>query len=126
MSDRITVLLIDDDPDVQALFQMVLDHHGIELYATDDAAQALTYLAHRTPDVIVTDIFLPTSDGYKLQQAIRDLPHLAHCPIVATTAYYTTDTVGDIQKSGFDGYLLKPLDPQQIAAYLRDVLQTSR
>src|SRR2546423_15351804 len=122
MNDNLTVLLVDDDPNIQSLFQMVLDHHGIDLFAASDQPSALEYLADHTPDIIVIDIFLPTSDGYKMREALRSLPHLEHCPVVATTAYYTTDTVTDIEQSGFDGYLLKPLDPQQLVAYLNQVL----
>jgi two-component system CheB/CheR fusion protein len=122
MSDRLTVLLVDDDPNIRSLFQMVLDHHGLDLVATADQPTALEYLSDQTPNIIVIDIFLPTSDGYKMLQAIRNLPHLQQCPVVATTAYYTTDTVTDIEQSGFDGYLLKPLDPQQLVAYLKQVL----
>jgi CheY-like chemotaxis protein len=122
MSDGLTVLLVDDDHNIQSLFQMVLDHHRIDLIGTPDPAFALEYLADHTPDIIVIDIFLPTSDGYKMLQAIRNFVHLQHCPVVATTAYYTTDTVTDIEQSGFDGCLLKPLDPQQLVAYLKHVL----
>jgi CheY-like chemotaxis protein len=122
MTDRISVLVVDDDPNIQSLFQMVLDHHDIDLVAVAEYDAALEYLADQTPSVIVVDIFLPASDGYKLLQAIRGLPHLEQCPVVATTAYYTTDTVTDIEHSGFDGYLLKPLDPQELVAYLKSVM----
>ncbi len=122
MTDRITVLVVDDDPNIQSLFQLVLDHHGMELVAVADQDDAMAYLAEHRPDVIVVDIFLPASDGYKLFQAIRSLPHLQGCPVVATTAYYTTDTITDIERSGFDGYLLKPLDPQELVAYLKNVM----
>ncbi len=122
MADRITVLVVDDDPNIQSLFQMVLDHHGINLVAVAEQEAALAYLADHRPDIIVVDIFLPESDGYKLLQAIRSFPHLEHCPIVATTAYYTSDTITDIERSGFDGYLLKPLDPQELVAYLKRVM----
>src|SRR5437762_12109006 len=122
MTDSLTVLVVDDDPNIQSLFQMVLDHHGLELVAVAEQDAALEYLGEHTPNVIVVDIFLPASDGYKLLQAIRSLPHLAHCPVVATTAYYTTDTITDIERSGFDGYLLKPLDPQELVSYLKSVM----
>jgi CheY-like chemotaxis protein len=122
MADRLTVLVVDDDPNIQSLFQMVMDHHDIDLVSVADQDAAMDYLADHTPSVIVVDIFLPASDGYKLLQAIRSLPHLERCPVVATTAYYTTDTITDIERSGFDGYLLKPLDPQDLVAYLKSVM----
>jgi CheY-like chemotaxis protein len=122
MTDKITVFLVDDDPNIQSLFQMVLENQDIELIATADQDEALAYLADHTPDIIVIDIFLPATDGYKLLHTIRSLSHLAQCPVVATTAYYTSDTITDIEQSGFDGYLLKPLDPQELVAYLKKVM----
>jgi CheY-like chemotaxis protein len=124
MADRMTVLLIDDDPNVQSLFQMALDYHNIDLIVVDGQTASHDYLTEHTPDVIVVDIFLPTTDGYKLLQAIREQPHLQACPVIATTAYYTTDTIGDIEQSGFDGFLPKPLDPHDLADYLKKLMPT--
>lgn len=122
MTDRISVLLVDDDPNVQSLFQMALDYHDIGLAVTTDRPTALKLLTEIVPEIIVLDIFLPGTDGYKLLQEFRSLPGLASCPVIATTAYYTTDTVTDIQKAGFDGYLPKPLDPEEVVNYLMTYL----
>ena len=122
MTDRATVLLVDDDPNIQSMFEMALDYHDISLTVTIDRPTALKFLSEVVPDIIVLDIFLPGTDGYKLLQELRTLPGLADCPVIATTAYYTTDSVSDIQKAGFDGYLLKPLDPEEMVNYLMSFL----
>jgi CheY-like chemotaxis protein len=120
MSD-FSALLIDDDEQVQDLFRMVFEHYGRTLYVASDQDTALGVLAGMHPDVIVLDIFLPNTDGYRVLQSIRELYPQLRCPVVATTAYYTSDTEGDVLNHGFDGYLLKPLVPQTLMAYLEEV-----
>jgi CheY-like chemotaxis protein len=116
------VLLVDDDPDTQAVFQDTLNHYGIELEIADGEQSALNAVKEHTPDIIVLDIFLPDTDGYKLLQVLRGMPDVVKCPIIATTGYYTTDTVNNLQRRGFDGYLLKPLDPQELVPYLQSIV----
>ena len=121
LSDSFSVLLVDDDPDTQALFEDALGHYGITLHTAYNTASALALLENGIPDVIVLDIFLPDTDGYRLMQTIRDLPQHPACPIVAITGYYASDTMNDLKKRGFDGYMLKPLDPEEIVRYLQNL-----
>ena len=125
MTDSFSVLLVDDDADTQSLFQDALDHYGIALKVASDQASTLMALASFSPDVVVLDIFLQDTDGYKLLHTIRSLPQPVTCPIVATTAYYTSDTTGELQRQGFDGYLLKPLDPEGLVEYLQNIVKNS-
>lgn len=116
------VLLVDDDPDTQAMFQDTLNHHGIELQIADSGESALNSIKSISPDIIVLDIFLPDTDGYKLLQRLRTMPDAVTCPIIATTGFYTTDTMDNLEKRGFDGYILKPLDPQELINYLQSMV----
>lgn len=116
-----SALLIDDDIHVQELFRMVFDHYGHTLRVASDQASALAALTDYRPDVIVLDIFLPNTDGYRVLQAIRAAHPSLGCPVVATTAYYTSDTEGEVLNHGFDGYLLKPISPQELVPYLEGV-----
>jgi CheY-like chemotaxis protein len=122
MTDNFRVLLVDDDIDTQELFQDALAHYGITLDTAIDIPSTLAALKQGVPDVIVLDIFLPDTDGYRLLQLIRALPDRPACPIIAITGYYTTDTMGDLKKHGFDGYMLKPLDPVEIVDYLQKLV----
>jgi CheY-like chemotaxis protein len=55
-------------------------------------------------------------------QVIRDLPTGPNCPIIATTAYYTTDSSSEIEMRGFDGCLLKPIDAVTLVDYLQKIV----
>jgi CheY-like chemotaxis protein len=115
-----TVLLVEDDPNTQSMFQMVMDHYDIDLVIAEDEDAALNAFEEKRPDLVVMDIFLPNTDGYRVMNAMRSLTGIMP-PVVATTAYYTSDTLEDIQDAGFDGYLLKPLDPNEIMPYLEQI-----
>ncbi len=124
MTDRrLCVLLVDDDSDMHNLFQMVMDHYDHQLVIVRDAEQAINYLKANTPDVIVMDIFLPGIDGVQALQHIRKNALAPDCSVVATTAYYTSDTQADILAQGFSGYLPKPLNPSTLVSYLEGIIQ---
>lgn len=120
MSDKkMSVLLIDDDPDTRNVFQLVMSHYDLDLTVTEDAESALHILGTKTPDVIVMDIFLPGIDGYQALKQIRKNALVPKCHIVATTAYYTAETAKDVLAWGFSGYLQKPLNPIELVPYLQ-------
>ncbi|HVO43462.1 MAG TPA: response regulator [Aggregatilineales bacterium] len=122
MSDKPLILLVDDDPSTHDIFQDILDHVGMELRVATDRASTLEVLAGCRPDAIVMDIFLPDTDGYKLLNDVRALPRLSDCPVIATTAYYTSDSIANLQAGGFDRYLFKPYDPDQVIKVLYEAV----
>lgn len=115
------VLLIEDDPTTQLLFQMVMSYHEIPLMVTGDRLTALEALKHFSPNIIVVDIFLPETNGYKLLSEIRSTYQLS-CPAIATTAFYTTNSLDEFEEAGFDGYLSKPLELEMIVPYLQQIV----
>ena len=118
---EITVLLVDDDPDAQAVFEIVMTHHHVPYTIVGDAESALDYLRSHTPDVVLMDIFLPGLDGYQALDRIRQAALAPTSRIIATTAYYTRDTQEEVLQRGFDGYLSKPFD-EGLINYLQKVV----
>jgi CheY-like chemotaxis protein len=125
-SRRFSVLLVDDDPDTHNLFQMVMEHYNHQLVIVADGESALSYLKANTPDIIVIDIFLPGIDGYQVLYQIRKNALAPNCSLIATTAYYTTDTQSEILSWGFSGFLPKPLKPPMIVPYLESMLKRTQ
>jgi two-component system, cell cycle response regulator DivK len=116
----VTVLLVDDDPDAQSVFELVMRHHRIPFHIVGDAETALDYLKTNSPDVVLMDIFLPGLDGYQALDRIRQTSIASQSRIIATTAYYTQDTPQEVVERGFDGYISKPFD-ERLINYLQDV-----
>lgn len=122
----IRVMLVDDDPNACDVFRLVMNHYDYPILVAGDAETALDYLQSYQPDVIVLDIFLPGLDGYQALKQIRRDALAPSSRVVATTAYYTSDTEQEALRQGFDGYLAKPFDPNALADFLRDVVTRGR
>ena len=118
-----SVLLVDDDPNVHGLFELVMQHHQIQLNVVNDAESALDYLATNQPKIVVMDIFLPGMDGYQALKKLRSLDDNLKHTVVATSAYYTSDSLQTITSSGFDGFIAKPINPTQIVPYLESIIE---
>jgi two-component system OmpR family response regulator len=118
-----SALLLDDDPHTRELFRLVFTHHELELVTVGTADAALECLRNYTPQVVVVDLVLPDIDGFAALAQIRKLPTSSQMRFVATTAYYTSDTTKTVFAHGFDGYLPKPFDVEELVSQLRSVIQ---
>lgn len=121
--DNISVLLVDDDPFAREIFVLVMEHHGLQVFAVGDAASALKFLESNVSDIILIDLFLPESDGYQLLKKIRSISVAQNSKMVATTAYYTHDTAQEVMSRGFDGFVPKPFSAEELATYLLSVVE---
>ena len=81
--DGIQVLLVDDEADARELFTSILEQHRVEVTAVSTVPEALAVLARWRPDVLVSDIGMPTETGYDLIRAVRRLTPAGDPPIPA-------------------------------------------
>jgi len=113
-----TILLVDDDTDGRHVVRAFLRNAGAEVTDVDSAARALNALEERRPDIVITDIAMPTMDGYALARQIRELqPKLK---VVALSAFPAGRGGG--QDGVFDGYISKPVEPADLVAGIARVL----
>jgi len=110
----IYALLVEDDPDGCTLMQMMLRRFGAEVTAVSTAAEALESVRARRPDVLVSDIGLPDSDGYALLKRVRESNR--DLPAVAVTAYASRQDVAKALAAGFQAHVAKPVEPAQLSA----------
>jgi CheY-like chemotaxis protein len=92
----------------------------------DSAAAALTVLRTKAVDVVVSDIGMPDVDGYALAQRLRadDEPKVAAVPLVALTAYASIADRERALAEGFDAYLAKPIDSEDLVRVITAALRT--
>jgi PAS domain S-box-containing protein len=110
----IYALLVEDDPDGCDLMQMMLRRYGAEVTAVSTAAAALESIGIRRPDVLVSDIGLPDSDGFALLKRVRESNQ--DLPAVAVTAYASRQDVAKALAAGFQAHVAKPVEPAQLSA----------
>ena len=80
------ILIVDDDPDVLASLCDALSSEGYEVCGARDGIEALEAIDERRPDLIVTDLLMPTMTGFELLAALHDDPELATIPTLIITA----------------------------------------
>jgi len=116
------ILLVEDDTDTQNMLGIILNHYGYQLSIQDSAQKAISFLRGTTPDAILLDIRLPDMDGSELLTKLKKDPSTMTIPVVAITAFYTSETAADMRERGFDSYLPKPLNGEQIVSTLKRLL----
>ncbi|HEX8617905.1 MAG TPA: ATP-binding protein, partial [Thermoanaerobaculia bacterium] len=110
-----TVLVVDDDPDSLKLVAIALEQCGANVVQAASVASAMESLAQSEPAVIISDIAMPTEDGFDLLRQIRALETpLRHVPLVALTAFTSDDDRRRILAAGFQEYVTKPVTPLQL------------
>jgi signal transduction histidine kinase/CheY-like chemotaxis protein len=116
--DGVAVLVVEDDPDARELIAVTLANAGATVSQAASVSAALEALAANPPQVLVSDIAMPTSTGYDLIAAVRTLPRLRGLPSIALTAYGRSEDRQRSLDAGFDLHLGKPVEP---AALVRAV-----
>jgi PAS domain S-box-containing protein len=112
------VLVVDDDEDTRQLLKRVLESHGAAVKTAASAAEALEVIAAGPPDALVADIGMPDEDGYSLMREVRRLPssHGGIVPALALTAYARPEDRARALTAGFQQYVAKPVEPDELAA----------
>jgi PAS domain S-box-containing protein len=108
----VTVLVVDDEADAQALVRTVLQEAGATAVGASAVGDALELLTRFTPDIVVADIGMPGEDGYSLIRQLRNRERSRgdRLPAIALTAYSRAEDRALALKSGFDAHLRKPVD----------------
>jgi signal transduction histidine kinase/CheY-like chemotaxis protein len=114
----VKVLVVDDAADTLDVLEQILRHSGAAIVSASSAAQALDCLDSERPDVIVSDIGMPETDGLELMRRIRR--RAATCggatPAIALTALTRQDDRDKAFRAGFTDYLAKPVEPAMLVA----------
>lgn len=115
--DGLRVLIVDDEPDALILVSEVLGDRGAETYLAKNAAEAIDKVTTVRPDIIVSDIGMPETDGYTMLRRIRSLPdhHGGGTPAVALTAFARAEDAQRAFAAGFQMFVAKPIDPTRLA-----------
>jgi PAS domain S-box-containing protein len=116
--DGVRILVVEDDGDTRELLASMLRQAGAHVLAVATAADGLTAIHRRPPDVLVSDIGMPEADGYDLIRAVRRLPAEAggRTPAIALTAFAHATDRREALAAGYDRHLTKPVEPRILAA----------
>ncbi|XQQ07441.1 MAG: response regulator [Leptolyngbya sp. IPPAS B-1204] len=116
--DCIQVLVVEDHNDTRDFITMVLQESGAEVTAVASVQEAIQYLEQFNPHVLVSDIGMPSEDGYNLIRKVRDRESDRgnQIPAIALTAYARAEDQARALAAGFQMHVPKPVEPQELVA----------
>jgi DNA-binding response OmpR family regulator len=120
MTERPSVLVVDDDQAVRTLLELALSHGGFQVFSAPNGSSALLQIRIVQPDLVILDILMPDLDGWGTLQRIREVSTV---PILILTAMEEGDMVKTCLSRGANGYLPKPVDMQDLQTRARDLVQ---
>lgn len=110
------VLLVDDSVEALEAFRTLLEMEGAQVRAEPSAEQALEAVAQQEFDVVLSDIGMPTMNGYEMIQQMRRTPRTARLPALALTGFGREQDVTRALDAGFNGHLSKPVSLKGLVA----------
>jgi PAS domain S-box-containing protein len=115
--DGLRVLIVDDDRESREVMLEALQGYGASLRAAMSASDAVDAMSEFKPHLVLSDIAMPSRDGYTVLREVRALETSLgrHVPVAAVTAYAHAEDRKRAMAAGFDEYLAKPVDPVALA-----------
>ena len=117
-----TILVADDDPDIQSLVVLRLERSGYRVIRASDGAEALELALAEHPDLAVLDIMMPKLDGCEVTRSLRSNPETANMPVILLTARVQDGDVSRGLEAGANDYVKKPFSPQELGARVASLL----
>jgi two-component sensor histidine kinase/DNA-binding response OmpR family regulator len=127
MTNKVNVLLVDDQPDKLLAYEVILGELGENLVKTSSAREALTYLLKNDVAVVLIDVCMPELDGFQLAAMIREHPRFQKTAIIFISAIQITDVdrVRGYELGAVD-YVPVPVIPEVLRAKVRVFVELFR
>jgi adenylate cyclase len=125
MSEDITILAVDDQPQNLRLLEAILSPRGYRVVGAHSGSEALERLPDSAPDLVLLDIVMPAMDGYEVCRRIRANPETAYLPVVMLTASGDQEKVHAIE-AGADDFVTKPLNQGELLARVASLVRVKR
>jgi two-component system cell cycle sensor histidine kinase/response regulator CckA len=120
---RPTILFVDDEEANRRAFTWLLRSEGFDVTEAASGTEALQ-LAAEKPDLVILDVNLPDMNGFEVCRRLKAHPATTSIPVLHMSARYvkTADKKQGLE-GGADGYLVKPVDPEEVVAHVRALLR---
>lgn len=117
-----TIMAVDDSATMRSLISFALRGAGFEVVEAVDGHDAITKLATKRVDLIVTDLNMPNLDGIGLIREVRSKGSHRFTPILMLTTESDPARKAAGQEAGATGWVVKPFEPEQLLKVIRRVL----
>jgi two-component system cell cycle response regulator DivK len=126
ISDLPLILIVDDNERNRKLARDVLRLARFRTLEAVTAAEAIALASEHLPDLILMDLRLPDLDGTQAARMLRAEPRTSRIPVVAVTALPLDARDDWLFDAGFTGYIVKPIDTDELPEVVRRFCMRSR
>jgi CheY-like chemotaxis protein len=120
------VLVVDDNATVASVVKYFLELEGFEVLLAQDGEAGLQLARREHPDVVVTDVNMPRMGGMEMVAALRKDPATREVAILMLTSEDSVESEAMGLSAGADDYILKPVEPRQLAARVKALMARAR
>jgi two-component system, chemotaxis family, chemotaxis protein CheY len=123
---KVSVLIVDDSAVMRKIVERSLRQAGIELdkvLEADSGATALSVIQQNVPDMIFSDVNMPTMDGIEFIRQLQGVESAKGVPVVMITTEGSQTRVMEALSLGAQGYIRKPFTPDQVRAQVVPLLE---
>jgi DNA-binding response OmpR family regulator len=117
-----TLLIVDDETELADTWVRVLTRAGFDCLVAYDSPTALALFDARQPALVLSDINLPTSDGYEIARYVRGKS--PETPVILMTTYHDSKVPDRALRAGATRYLRKPFSNAELTSTIRSLLST--
>jgi PAS domain S-box-containing protein len=123
MSNKTHILLVDDDPDILVLLNVLLRGEGYLITEAESGVDALNIFRAERPDLVILDADLPGLDGFSTCEGLKNLAEPEGVPVIMVTALNDDDSVNRAFAAGAEEYVAKPINWAVLRQRLRLILE---
>ena len=123
MSDKKTILVVDDEQDLLDLIEYNLKQEGFDVLKAEDGKEGIEVAREHSPSLVLLDIMMPKMDGMEVVERMRDDEQLKHIPIIFLTARGDEKTEVEGLDKGGDDYITKPISTTKLISRIKAVLR---
>ena len=126
MEEKLTILVVDDEPfNVDYLIQE-LEDFGVNTITASDGLEALDQIKKHSPDLVLLDIMMPKMDGFGVLAKLKADEDQRNIPVIIISAHSEMENVLKGIEMGAEDYLPKPFDPLLLHARVNASLEKKR
>ena len=123
MENKTTILVVDDEPAIRMGLAATIGRHGYSVVTAVNGNDGILKARQSLPDLIISDVMMPTVNGFEMKKQMSADPMLASIPFIFLTARTATeDRVAGI-RDGADDYVTKPFVTEELLARIEAVLR---
>ena len=119
MSEKISVLVVDDEENIRNILEYNLELHGFKVYQAEDGPTGLELAREKKPGMILLDWMLPGMDGLQVLEKLKADQRTKSIPVIMITVKRMVNDVGNALLRGADDYIIKPFDPEELSQMIR-------